>query len=107
MSEIPMSDIKNSFYTWLATQPAFVEVAVGVAFVAFAAPAVLAAVAMTLTGLEDWLAARMAMPAQAARASIARIAPYQLISVRELLAMAANAWLGRFKNDSFPKQGTT
>ena len=100
-----MSDIDSSFYAWLAAQPAFVEVAIGVAFVAFTAPAVLAAVAMTMTRLEDWFGARLATPTKASGASTAGLTPYQLIGVRGLFALA-NAWLGRFKNDSVSKQWT-
>ena len=49
-----MSQLDGSFYAWLAAQPAFVEVAVGIAFVLVLAPAVLAAVAETFTWLEEW-----------------------------------------------------
>ena len=41
-----------NFYAWLAAQPPFVEVAVGVAFVLFVAPAALAAVAYVLIRVE-------------------------------------------------------
>jgi hypothetical protein len=50
-----MSSIDSSIYGWLATQPAFVEVAIGVAFVVIAAPAALAAVAVASTWLEGVL----------------------------------------------------
>ena len=50
-----MSHVDISFYVWLAAQPAFVEVAVGVAFVLVLAPAVLAVVAQLITRLEDWV----------------------------------------------------
>ena len=50
-----MSHVDISFYAWLAAQPAFVEVAVGVAFVLVLAPAVLAVVAQLITRLEDWV----------------------------------------------------
>ena len=53
-----MSHVDISFYVWLAAQPAFVEVAVGVAFVLVLAPAVLAVVAQLITRLEDWVVVR-------------------------------------------------
>ena len=55
-----MSSIDNSIYGWLATQPAFVEVAIGVAFVVIAAPLALAAVAVASTWLDAVLGALVA-----------------------------------------------
>jgi len=49
-----MSHVDMLFYTWLAAQPAFVEVGVGVAFVVLLAPAELAVVAQSLARLEQW-----------------------------------------------------
>ena len=42
----------SSFWRWLADQPAFIEVGVGMCFVLIIAPAVLTGVAITLTNLE-------------------------------------------------------
>jgi|RhiMethySRZTD1v2_1073278.scaffolds.fasta_scaffold3306428_2 hypothetical protein len=77
-----MSEIDEPFYTWLAAQPAFVEVALGVVFVTFLAPGILAAVATALSRLECWFCARWEMPifdVQQTRASTPGIAPYKLI----------------------------
>jgi hypothetical protein len=49
-----MPQLDASFYTWLAAQPAYVEVAVGMTFVLVLAPVVLAAVAEAFTWLEEW-----------------------------------------------------
>ena len=51
-----MSSVDTSFYAWLAAQPAFVEVAISVAFVMALAPAVLAAAAIATAKLEPILA---------------------------------------------------
>jgi threonine/homoserine/homoserine lactone efflux protein len=40
------------FFTWLAVQPAFLEVGLGAFFCLIVAPAVLAAIAITVTALE-------------------------------------------------------
>jgi len=55
-----MSSIDSSIYGWLATQPAFVEVAIGIAFVVIAAPLALAAVAVASTWLDAVLGALVA-----------------------------------------------
>jgi hypothetical protein len=55
-----MSSIDSSIYGWLAAQPAFVEVAIGVAFVIIGAPLVLAAVAIATTWLDGVLGALVA-----------------------------------------------
>jgi hypothetical protein len=51
-----MSSVDNTFYGWLAAQPAFVEVAIGVVFVVVVAPATLALVALAATRLEEFCA---------------------------------------------------
>ena len=58
-----MLSVDGSFYTWLAAQPAFVELAVGVAFVVIIAPTVLAAAATAITRLEDFLVLHAQLPA--------------------------------------------
>ena len=42
----------SSFWRWLADQPAFIEVAIGMCFVLIIAPAALTAVAVALTRVE-------------------------------------------------------
>ena len=77
-----MSEIDGPFYTWLAAQPAFVEVALGVLFVTFIAPGILAAVASVLSQLERWLCTYGKTPTvgvQQIRASTLGLAPYKLI----------------------------
>ena len=51
-----MSSVDNTFYGWLAAQPAFVEVAIGVLFVVVVAPVTLAFVALATTRLEEFCA---------------------------------------------------
>ena len=43
----------DPFFTWLAAQPAFVEVGLGIAFCLLIAPAMLAVVATSLTRFEE------------------------------------------------------
>ena len=51
-----MSSVDTSFYGWLAAQPAFVEVAIGVLFVVVLAPVALALMALAATRLEEFCA---------------------------------------------------
>ena len=76
-----MSQIDGPFYTWLAAQPAFVEVALGVVFVTFIAPAILAVVATALSQLERWFCVHWETPiiVRQPHASTPDIAPYKLI----------------------------
>ena len=48
-----MFDAKSVLWSWVADQPAYIEVAVGMAFVLILAPAILAVVALLLTQLES------------------------------------------------------
>ncbi len=50
-----MSALDSTFCGWLAAQPAFVEVALGVIFVVAVAPSILAIVAAAMGRLEDKL----------------------------------------------------
>jgi len=45
----------NPFFSWLAAQPAYVEVGLGIAFCLLIAPVMLAFIARGLTALEDSL----------------------------------------------------
>ena len=45
----------DPFFSWLAAQPAFVEVGVGIAFCLVIAPSLLAAIAVGLTSVEGKL----------------------------------------------------
>ena len=47
------------FFNWIASQPAFVGVSVGVFFCLVVAPAVLAAIATTITVLEGFVETRL------------------------------------------------
>ena len=51
-----MGNSGNPFFTWLASQPAFIEVGLGMAFCLVIAPVLLAIVAAALTSIEEMLA---------------------------------------------------
>ena len=52
-------DNSNDFFSWLATQPAFVEVAVGAFFCLAVAPLLLACLATAVTAVEGFAEARL------------------------------------------------
>ena len=52
-------DNSNDFFAWLAVQPPFVEVALGVVFCLIVAPALLAGVATAVTALEAFAETRL------------------------------------------------
>jgi len=62
-------DNSNDFFAWLATQPAFVEVAIGAFFCLVVAPALLAAVAVAVTAVDNFLEARLRPLASLLRAN--------------------------------------
>jgi len=51
-----MDTSSNPFFSWLASQPAFIEVGLGMAFCLLIAPVLLALVAVVLTSVEGRLA---------------------------------------------------
>ena len=51
-----MGNSGNPFFSWLASQPAFIEVGLGMAFCLVIAPVLLALVAAVLTSIEATLA---------------------------------------------------
>lgn len=51
-----MGNSGNPFFSWLASQPAFIEVGLGMAFCLVIAPVLLALVAAALTSIEATLA---------------------------------------------------
>jgi hypothetical protein len=55
-----MFDAGSVLWRWLADQPAYIEVAIGMAFILVLAPAILAAVAVSSTKLET-IAASIAL----------------------------------------------
>ena len=63
----------TSVYAWLAAQPAFVEVAIGVTFLMVVAPALLAAAAIATARLEPFFAG--ALIAISRRVSSAHVHP--------------------------------
>lgn len=80
----------TSFYAWLAAQPAFVEVAIGVAFVMVVAPAVLAAAAIATARLEPVFAA--ALIGISRRVSSAHVHPIESLPRTNVLVAPLKQW---------------
>ena len=52
-------DNSNDFFAWLATQPAFVEVAIGALFCLAVAPVLLGCLALAVTAVENFAEVRL------------------------------------------------
>jgi len=86
-----MPSTEDPFYVWLAAQPAFIEVALGILFVVVLAPAVLAAAAGVLGHLEQFIETAHGLMHPASRAA-------RRIDIRPTIAsLPRQALPGHFK----------